>query len=93
MKKGYYGSTGGLTSSTCSGACTSGTQSSAGATECTTCLAGSYQSGATCISCSVGYYSLAGATVCTICAKGTYGEASGLSACTSCTAGKNKINN
>ena len=90
---GTFGSSAGLATSACSGACAS---CAAGSTlaAAAICPAG-FASGGTgvCSSCSPGTYSLAGAPSCTLCPPGTFGGAAGLStaacsgACTGCPAG------
>ena len=57
INEGYYGSSSGLTVSTCTGSCSTGYYSTAGSTTCTasaTCVAGTYISGTSCAYCSAG---------------------------------------
>ena len=71
---------------TCS--CDMGYSTSAGATTCTICSAGTYAvaGSSSCTPCAAGYYATAGSESCTVCPAGTY-AAAGVSSCTPCAAG------
>ena len=87
----YRSSTGGTALSSCT-ACSAGTSSSAGATSCSTCAAGTYTDTtgkSSCTTCPAGYY-CTGGTNKTVCPAGTYRTSTGgtaLSSCTTCPAG------
>ena len=104
---GTYSTASNATSNGVCGLCPAGQTSSAGATSCTSCAAGTegkvsffykdalgdiYLAVAFCLVCPVGKYSDAGAVSCTSCAAGTYSDTTGASSCTSCAPGSYSTN-